>query len=313
MQISYTGPLNRAWTRMKWMLFSPFNASKWFVIGFTAWLAVLVDSSTWGGNGGGPDTRARFDASDWEDTASSLAETIRDFLDHGLEIALVLMIVGLAIVFYVLCLWLSSRGIFMLLDNLVHNRAEVKAPWRQFGQLGDSLFVWRLVFDLICVLTIGPLIALAVLAALPLILHDDGGLVLSIAGFVVLGSLFFVLVVLAAFIEFFLIHLVAPIMYKHGVSANEAWRRFIPVLRQELGSFILYGLFYLLLWIVIGVAVIIFGLATCCFGFLLLAMPYIGTVLFLPVHVTFRTMDMEFLAQFGKDYDLVEGFAQPAT
>jgi len=36
---------------------------------------------------------------------------------------------------------LRSRGKFMFLDNVVHDRAEVSQPWQDFRRLGNSLFL----------------------------------------------------------------------------------------------------------------------------------------------------------------------------
>ena len=49
---------------------------------------------------------------------------------------------------------------------------------------------------------------------------------------------------------------------------------------------------------------ILAGLATCCVGLILLDLPYVGALLLLPVTVTLRYFDLEFLAQFGPDFDL---------
>ena len=45
-------PTSRAFDGMKWCLFQPFDIGKWFVLGFTAWLAALMDGggSTPSGN-----------------------------------------------------------------------------------------------------------------------------------------------------------------------------------------------------------------------------------------------------------------------
>jgi len=50
MNIAFFEPLNRAWERMKHILFQPFDLAKWLVLGFSAWLAGLAD-----GAGGGDD------------------------------------------------------------------------------------------------------------------------------------------------------------------------------------------------------------------------------------------------------------------
>ena len=49
MNISYGEALSKGWGRMKKALFNPFDPGKWFAVGFTAFLASLVDGP---GNGG---------------------------------------------------------------------------------------------------------------------------------------------------------------------------------------------------------------------------------------------------------------------
>jgi hypothetical protein len=52
------------------------------------------------------------------------------------------------------------------------------------------------------------------------------------------------------------------------------------------------------------IVVVFAGLITCCIGWLLLVIPYIGTVVTLPVWYTFRAFSLEFLGQFGPEYEL---------
>ncbi len=49
MNIGYAAPLQRAWQRTKLILFNPFQLDKWLILGFTAWLATLGESSTGSG------------------------------------------------------------------------------------------------------------------------------------------------------------------------------------------------------------------------------------------------------------------------
>lgn len=56
--------------------------------------------------------------------------------------------------------------------------------------------------------------------------------------------------------------------------------------------------------IIVVISVIVLGLATCCIGFLFLIIPYIGSVIMLPVSVTFRAFSVEFLEQFGGEYKI---------
>ena len=43
MNIEYFLPISKAWTRMNHALFKPFDLAKWFVLGFSAFLADLAD------------------------------------------------------------------------------------------------------------------------------------------------------------------------------------------------------------------------------------------------------------------------------
>ena len=48
-----------------------------------------------------------------------------------------------------LVLWVSSRGKFVFLDDVLYDRAEIAEPWRRYRKAGNSLFAFRLVAALI--------------------------------------------------------------------------------------------------------------------------------------------------------------------
>ena len=52
MQIKFFDPLSNAWSRMTSALFKPFDIGKWFAVGFTAFLAHLLEFGNSGGKGG---------------------------------------------------------------------------------------------------------------------------------------------------------------------------------------------------------------------------------------------------------------------
>ncbi len=58
------------------------------------------------------------------------------------------------------------------------------------------------------------------------------------------------------------------------------------------------------------IAIVLAGIFTCCIGLVLFIIPYIGTVVTLPVWYTFRAFSLEYLAQFGDDFSL---FPPPET
>ena len=124
--LEYLFPTNRAFGGMKRVLFVPFQFGKWLVLGFTAWLAGLMD-----GNGisfnASSDSQS-LGAGSPEESFRKANEWVQENLELviGIGVAVFLLLVALSI----LLLWISSRGKFMFLDNVIHNRALVKSPWQ---------------------------------------------------------------------------------------------------------------------------------------------------------------------------------------
>ncbi len=309
MNIGYVAPLKRAWQRTQLILFRPFQLDKWLILGFTAWLATLGESTSetahtvFDNDDDRSYSRYR-DRDEFRDWASDTFESVREFFASGLEGAIVLMIIITFIVIALLVTWLSSRGHFLFLDNVVHNRAQLSDPWRRFGRLGDSLFIWRLVFGGISLLIFGALGALFLYSIFPWIGTDD------LAGIGILNLILFIGAALTcglafSFIEMLLYHFVVPLMYKYQIGVLDAWRRFLVLLRRETIYFVLYAFFLLISYLVLGFSLIAIGLLTCCAGFLvmiLFAIPILGSILALPFHVTWRGFGLEFLAQFGDEF-----------
>ena len=118
-RISVIDPIMPAIERVKIMLFRPFDLSKWFTIGFCAWLAYLLQG---GGGGGG----------NYSHPGQDGYPDFHNFLNEHLMLVIVLgsVLAGLIIAIVVTCLWLSSRGKFMFLHCVAKNKAEIVLPWR---------------------------------------------------------------------------------------------------------------------------------------------------------------------------------------
>lgn len=283
--IAYIEPLKRAYGRMRHILFEPFDVSKWFVIGFGCWLANLADTT-----GGGSSWQSNFDAASngWND---------------GWEpwfVALVVVAALLILILIPLILWLSSRGEFIFLDNVVKNRAAIKVPWHEHRTLGNSLFLWRLAFVGVVLLAVGLLVFLMVLLVAP---WSGGDFEPSCSIIAVAVLSLGTVVISAIFVDHFLIQFVVPIMFREGLRSTRAWRRFLPLFSEHLGSFVLYALFVFSLWIVVLIGLVFAVVLTCCLAAIPLILPYIGTVVLLPVFVTMRALGLEFLAQFSPDFE----------
>ena len=192
----------------------------------------------------------------------------------------------------------------MFMSNVVHDRVEIAKPWRDYQSEGNSLFVWRLLFGVFTLVVFGGLFAFFFIQGGALY---DAGLARSIPWSFILG---FGLVTLAVvlvwgYIALFLKEFVAALMFKHRVSAGEAWRRFLGALQE------------------VSPAVhrlrhhhlpararprrrrhLVRDSAPAASAAILLAIPYISTVVLLPVLYAYRAFGLEFLAQFGPDFDV---------
>ncbi len=289
--IRYWQPLERAFDRMRRILFEPFNLVTWMVLGFSAWLAHLAGSGGAGGNYGGAN-----------DIGESFGNGMSSIFDHFFLLPLVAFVGLLILVVVALLLWVSSRAKFIFLDNVVNDRAEITAPWHRFKHLGDSLFLWRVAFVAIVIVVV---IAGILIPAIPAALISGGSFedlsffAMSSWG-VFFGLIVFVTVVVSLFVSLFLDAFVVPIMYRFELSATEAWKYLVPWLKAHPGSFILYGFFVLLLTIGFAIVSVLACLLTCCIA----ALPYIGTVILLPIWVTYRYLSLEWLAQFDPGFDV---------
>lgn len=308
--ISVTLPVEHAFERMKRVLFQPFDLGKWFTIGFCAWLAYLGEGGGGGGGGGngfhggpgrggGPDFRHIF-------------ITVRDYVVANLWWLLPVIAGALLVCFALgaLILWLSSRGKFMFLDNVAKNRGAVREPWGSCRQEANSLFVFRLILGIITVLPFLLLLALAVLFIWQQVMAQAvlGGPMLGLVGSVLSMILFGVVVWV---INRFTTDFVVPLQYLRKSRVLDAWRDFLPMLAQSAGYFALYLLFRILLAIAIGAIILVLVLITCCVAGCLMAIPYIGTVLILPILVFERSYSLYFLAQFGQQFDVFSYVDEP--
>lgn len=291
--IGYSGPLERAWQRMRLILFSPFDLGKWIVLGFTAWLANLL------GGFGGAGFKGNLNSENLAHTCRESGSFITGIFDHWYWIVLGAVALVLLVGFILLCLWLSSRAKFVFLDNVVHDRAQVAEPWKRYRDAGNSLFFWRLGFLLVAMLVfvalMGGMAGLSFLAR---------GRITSPAFLLPLGLVVVISAVILAYVNLYLENFVIPIMYGFDLPATEAWQLFLEWWKRNTGPFLVYGLFVLGLSILVGITILVVGFATCCVGFFLMMLPFVGTVLTLPIWVTYRALGVEFLAQMDPRFDL---------
>lgn len=294
MNISVTDPISDAFDWMKRVLFQPFDFKKWLVLGFCAFLAGLGQGgcqarfNVGGGDGGPVDSFFR-GAIDWARANPVLAATI------------IAAVVAAGLALFVLFQWLSSRGIFMFLDGVVRDRAAVVEPWRDFREAANSLFLLRMlliVFGLLAFLLIA---GGAALIAWPDIDSGTFGTHAFIALFV--GVFLFVpLAIALGMVNAVLVDFAVQIMYRRGTSARESlgilWRQ---ILRPNVWSFVLFYLMKMVLGIAAAAIAFVAICATCCIA----ALPYVNSVVLLPIAVFFRAYSIFFLAQCGDEWNIM--------
>ena len=94
--------------------------------------------------------------------------------------------------------------------------------------------------------------------------------------------------------------LMIPIMYRQRCRARLAFAQAVDLVSSQPGPILLYVLFLLLLAVAAVMVNCTVTCATCC----ITAIPYMGTVILLPIPVTLGAFSLLFLRQFGLDYDV---------
>jgi hypothetical protein len=302
-EINVVEPVSLAFERVKLMLFRPFDLGRWFVIGFCAWLADLGEAGSGSGFGGNPNF-GNHSGQSGADIRRGL-EQAKDWLLNNLDwivplaAFLIVVIVGLGLLF----LWLNCRGKFMFLHCVALNRAEATEPWNKFGLEANSLFWFRLGLGVIRLVLTLPLLGIIAVMILKMIYQGepDVGSIVTVIGSVlalVLVGIIFVI------IKKLMVDFVVPIMFLRQGKCRAAWKEFGGLLSAHPWPFVLYLLFQIVLKMAISVLVLMVVLVTCCCAGCLLLLPFLGTVLLLPVLLFKRAYPLYYLAQFGPGYDV---------
>jgi hypothetical protein len=300
-EITVVEPVSPALERVKRILFQPFDLGKWFVIGFCAWLAQLGEGGAWGNFNFNSGSHHNYHGDDFRRDVVQARDYVLDHLNWIVPLAAGLVVIGLAL--WLVFLWLNSRGKFMFLHCVALNVAEVAEPWHQFASQANSLFIFRLVLGLASMFSTLPLLIIAIIIVAKMFItgHFIPNAVISAIGF---GLLFSGVAIAFAVIQKLTRDFVVPIMFLRRNPCLSAWKELGTLISGHIGTFILYFLFQIVLAIII--AALVFGVIviTCCVAGCLLALPYVGTVLLLPVLAFKRCYSLYFLAQFGPSYNV---------
>ncbi len=291
--ISVIEPINPAVRRVKEILFQPFGLGKWFVIAFCAWLAGLANG------GGGANFFQKFNRSN--QSFHNAKDAIIAHLSVIIPVFLAVLILITAL--WLVLTWLSSRGKFMFLHCVANNEAQVKVPWHKFQKHGNSLFLFRIVLGIISFAAIVIPVIITVLLVLLSSKAEGGPSLTAIIGLCSIVFLIILIIIAMLLVGKFTTDFVVPVMSLRTASCVDGWKQFLPLLSANKGPLTLYILFQIVISIVICMIILAAVLATCCCACCFLVIPYLGTVLMLPILIFKRAYSLYYLAQFGAEFD----------
>jgi hypothetical protein len=288
-------PFGEAFELTNKILFQPFDLKRWFVIGFAAFLSGHLA----GVGFNFPSPFGNFQSH------RTTPEVISPHFEQW-KPWLVAAVVVLALLFFALVIaltWLKARGNFIFTDCVVRNQAAIVEPWREYRKEGNSYFLFLLAVMFAVLLLAGLMLASVIgLGWLRQGAGETGSI--SCIGFLVFLCVFWVsIVIFVSIATYFMV----PVMYRRRCRAVEAFRNVTLLIWHHLGSFLLFCLFGVVLVLAVLMIGAIVTCATCC----LAALPYVGTVILLPVFVCLRAFVLVFLRQFGPDYDVWAIFMPP--
>ncbi len=298
------------------ILFRPFDLGKWFVIGFSAFLAGLLA----GGNGGlnfqVPSQNSFSPQHQQQQFHQSFNQIASAFtaLHAATAILLVALVFVFALAVIALLGWLGARGQFLFLDNIVRNRPAIAEPWRIYARPANQVFV----FHLICVVVnltlmllfaaVGVVLVIsAFFRSVPLFpLVPAFPAMLGLIGF---GLVYLLLSIAIGVFLFLFREWGVALMFRHPITVREALVQTWFLIRTQPASVAIFVLLRIALWIGLALVAVLSCCLTCC----LAALPYLGSVILLPALIFLRCFSLECLAQFGPAYDVFSADLPPES
>jgi len=296
MTISPIEPITKAAEYVKKVLFQPFDISKWFVLGFCAWLANL-------GQGGGANYNFNLPGRGFsgKDLGGATKHAV-EYLQENMLFVISMAVIGIvfSVALHALFCWLSSRGRFMLLDGVVHDRAAVKKPWEEFASLANSLFVFLFALGVIFALVGLIVFVVFALSVWPSLSQGEfsGGVLIAL---ILTGLILIPISLIYAYIKAITTDFVVPVMYKRNLDIKRGWSvTWNEFIKPNLGSVVLFYLMKIALGIGVAIIAFLVTCVTCCIA----ALPYLGTVVLLPIFVFWRSYSLMFMEQAGPEFQL---------
>jgi len=306
--------VSMAWQRMTNLLFRPFDIARWCGIGFCAWLAALGNrkiSNVQGWN----NLIASYNKLINETEGSNLIANIKPEIDKGLsEIAgkiessvvtpesitvIIILSVLLALAFNMVIIYFKSRGDFMVVYRWYNPNDNLGQSWSASCINSMKLFKWRVSIMLIVMLV--HLYSCWSICTQVILAYYQSGFEWDIiylhkfigAAAVCLGSL-----IITFCVDYITVAFVVPVMHWHGVSIFKAWGKVIKLFNQFPGAVLIYITFSMAISTAGCIAATLVVYMTCCIG----GMPYIYSVVTLPVYLFLRGYPICFISQWKDNF-----------
>jgi len=229
--ISAIDAISPAFQHTKQQLLQPFRAAQWAKLALVGFLSGELSS---GGCSG-----SNFQLPTHTGGGQRFVDFPLPNVDPMLLAPLIALLIVLALISWILFLYVSSVMRFILFDSIIAKRCEIRRSWAQRNGAGLRYFFWQLLFMLAMLVGLTVLVGIPAAFALaagwlkdprqhmiPLIL---GGMLLF---FIVMGFILLSLVVHVLTKDF-----VVPEMALENISAIEGWRRLLPALQSEKGNY----------------------------------------------------------------------------
>jgi len=239
--------ISPAFQHTKQQLFQPFRAGQWAKLALVGFLAGELTSG--GCNlqmpSGTTSGTNRFDMPPLP------------HLDPAVVAGLIAFLIVFGSVVFLLFLYVNSVMRFVLFDAVIEKTCAIRRAWSRRNRAGLRYFVWQLLFYLVGPVVIALVIGIPVLCAVALgwIKDPKQHLVVLILGGMALFFLFFVFVIVWLLVHVFTKDFVVPQMAIEDVTAFEGWRRLLPQLSGDKGSYAGYVAMKIVM--TLGVAVVV--------------------------------------------------------
>ena len=221
-----------AFERTKKQLFQPFRFWRWSRLALISLLAGEFGSG--GGNWGRIiEPPGRAGKHDLFSLAAPLWTQWHDYLP--VIVAAVLFAFTLAVMF----IYIASIFRFILFDAVLTERVRIREGWRRWQLPGGRFFLWQIGLSAVM------LALLAIVVGLPLLYAWRSGMFSNagehwgtlLAGGLLMFFLAGALVLLGLLVGVFTKDFVVPLMALEELSALDAWRRLLPMLKAEKGPY----------------------------------------------------------------------------